>query len=170
MKKLLASKYNNVVELIEETGKIPMRCIDDGELGALTQEIEALGYKCKLDSSTNYLLAEKMTRKEMIENLKEIGNITLDSKELADLMYEVYFYLEEKFKGFVNDPNNTATKEELQDFQNGEYLVEILFKEDEVVYFVGADAQQLSDDPRWGEDDYDDIETETLAALIKAAQ
>lgn len=59
MKKLLASKYNNVVELIEETGKIPMRCIDDGDLEALTNEIEALGYKCKLDPSTDYLLVAK---------------------------------------------------------------------------------------------------------------
>jgi len=86
MKKLLASKYNNVVELIEETGKIPMRCIDDGDLEALTNEIEELGYKCRLDSSTDYLLAEKMTRSELIEALKEIGSVTVDSKELEDIM------------------------------------------------------------------------------------
>jgi len=64
MKKLLASKYNNVVELIEETGKIPVRCIDDGDLEQLKNEIENLGYKCKLDTSTDYLLAEKLTRSE----------------------------------------------------------------------------------------------------------
>ena len=59
MKKLLASKYCNALELIEETGKIPVRCIDDGEFEQLTNEIEALGYKCRLDSSTDYLLVEK---------------------------------------------------------------------------------------------------------------
>lgn len=108
------------------------------------------------------------TRTQMIEALKEIGSVTLDSKKLQDVMPEVYFYLEEKFEGFAADPSNTATEEELEAFQNGEYLVEILFKEDEVVYFVGADAQQLSNDPRWAEDDYNDIETETLAALLAA--
>jgi hypothetical protein len=170
MKKLLESKYNNALELIEETGKIPMMCIDDGEFEQLKNEIEALGYKCKLDSSTNYLLAEKMTRNEMIESLKEIGSLALDSKEFKKIMPEVHFFLKEKFEGFAADPNNTATKEELQDFQNGKFLVEILFKEDEVVYFVGADAQQLANEPRWGEDDWNDIETETLKELLEVAK
>ncbi len=58
MKKLL-SKYSNVLELIQEKGKVPVRCIDDGDLEALTNEIEELGYKCRLDSSTDYLLVEK---------------------------------------------------------------------------------------------------------------
>ena len=170
MKKLLGSKYNNALELIEETGKIPMMCIDDGDLEALTNEIEELGYKCKLDSSTDYLLVFQLTRSEMIENLKGIGTITLNSKELQDVMPLAYDFLKEKFEGFAADPNNTATKEELQDFQNGKFLVEILFKEDEVVYFVGADAQQLSNDPNWGEDDWNDIETETLKELLEVAK
>ena len=55
MAKLL-KKYN--VELIEETGKIPVRCIDDGDLEALTNEIEALGYRCRLDPSTDFLVVE----------------------------------------------------------------------------------------------------------------
>ena len=59
MTDLLKNKYNNVLELIEETGKIPMMCIDDGEFEQLTKEIEALGYKCKLDSTTDYLLVAK---------------------------------------------------------------------------------------------------------------
>ncbi len=111
-----------------------------------------------------------MTRKKLIESLKEIGWVTVDSKQLEDIMPMVYDYLEDEFEGFVADPNNTATKEELQDFQEGNYLVEILFKEGEVVYFVGADAQQLSNDPRWGEDSWDDIQTEELAALLEAAK
>ena len=58
MKKLLASKYCNALELIEETGKIPMSTIEDGDLEALTNEIEALGYKCKLDPTTDFLVVE----------------------------------------------------------------------------------------------------------------
>lgn len=110
-----------------------------------------------------------MTREKMIENLKEIENITLNSKELEDVMYEVYFYLEEMFKGFAADPNNTATEEELEAFRNGEYLVDIYFG-DKVTYTVGRDAQQLANEPDWAEDDYNDIETETLAALLEAAK
>ena len=75
MKKLLGSKYNNALELIEETGKIPMMCIDDGDLEALTNEIEELGYKCKLDSSTDYLLVFQLTRSEMIEHLSGKGDV-----------------------------------------------------------------------------------------------
>jgi len=85
-------------------------------------------------------------------------------------MPEVYDYLEEKFEGFAADPSNTATEEELKDFQEGNYLVDIYFLDDKVTYTVGEDAQQLANEPNWAEDDYNDIETETLAALLKAAQ
>ena len=111
-----------------------------------------------------------MTRKEIIEQLKEIGNITLNSKELEDVMYEVYFYLEEMFKGFAADPNNKATEKELKDFQEGRYLVAIYFGDKRITYTVGRDYQQLSNEPNWAEDDYNDIETETFAALLKAAK
>lgn len=116
------------------------------------------------------MLIEKMTRSEMIKSLKEIGNITLDSKELQDIMPLAYDFLEEKFKGFVNDPNNEATEEDLKVFRNGEYLVDIYFLDDKVTYTVGADAQHLSNEPNWAEDDYNDIETETLVALLEAAK
>jgi hypothetical protein len=171
MTNLLKNKYNNALELIEETGKIPMSNIDDGEFEQLKNEIENLGYKCKLDSSTDYLLVEKMTRSEMIKNLKEeIGSLTLDSRGLEDIMPLAYDFLEEKFKGFVADPNNEATEEDLKAFRNGEYLVDIYFLDDKVTYTVGADAQYLSNEPNWAEDDYNDIETETLVALLKAAK
>mgnify|MGYP000273901199 CR=1 FL=1 len=108
-------------------------------------------------------------REEIIKNLKEIGFMTLGSRELRGVMPEVYFYLEEKFRGFVADPNNEATEEKLKDFQEGGYLVEIYF-DDEVTYTVGVDAQQLANEPCWAVDNYDDIETETLAALLKVAK
>jgi len=112
----------------------------------------------------------KMSREKMIEALKEIGSVTVDSKELEDVMPEVYFYLEEMFKGFAADPSNTATEEELKDFQEGKYLVAIGFGEKEVMYTVGRDAQQLANEPVWAYDKYADIETETLAALLEAAK
>ena len=71
MTKLLKNKYSNVLELVEETGKIPVRCIDDGDLEALTYEIEELGYKCRLDPSTDFLVVERPE----IEALKKKGGI-----------------------------------------------------------------------------------------------
>ncbi len=59
MKNLLKNKYSNILELIEETGKIPVRSIDDGEFEQLTKEIEALGYNRRLGPSTDYLLVEQ---------------------------------------------------------------------------------------------------------------
>ena len=111
-----------------------------------------------------------MTREKMIESLKEIGIVTVDSKELEDIMPLVHEYFTYVFKDFAEDPNNKATEEELKDFQEGKYLVAIGFGEKEVTYTVGRDAQQLANEPVWVHDKYADIETETLAALLEAAQ
>jgi len=170
MEKLLGSKYSNVLELIQETGKVPVRCIDDGDLEQLKNEIENLGYKCRLDPSTDYLIAEKLTRAELIETLKEIGNITLNSNQVEDILPEVYEYLIDTIKGLVNDSHNKATQQDLEDFQEGRYLIDIYFHDDEIVYFVGKDREQLANEPSWGEDYYEYIETGTLAALLKAAK
>ncbi len=110
-----------------------------------------------------------MTRKKLVESLKEIGSVTLDSKKLQDVMPEVYFYLEEKFKGFVVDPNNKTTQQDLEDFRKGKYLVDIYFG-DKVAYTVGIDTQQLANEPDWAEDRWDDIETETLKELLEVAK
>lgn len=110
-----------------------------------------------------------MTRSEMIKRLKEVEGITLTSKELADIMDLTYDYLEDMFQRFVADPNNSATEEDLKAFQNGEYLVDIVFKDDEIVYFVGADAQQLANEPRWADDKWDDIDDDVLENLLRIA-
>ena len=101
-----------------------------------------------------------MTREKMIESLKEVGSVRVNSRELEDVMPEVYDFLKGMFKGFA---------EEFQAFQNGEYLIDIYFN-DGIAYFVGKDAQQLANEPRWAYDDYNDIETEELQALLKAAK
>lgn len=111
-----------------------------------------------------------MTRNEMIKKLKEIEGITLTSKELAEIMDLTYDYIEDMFKGFVADPNNLATEEDLKAFQTGEYLVDIVFKDDEIVYFVGKDAQQLANEPRWADDEWDDIDDDVLESLLKVAE
>jgi len=47
MKKLL-EKYGKALEIIEETGKIAMSVIDDGELEQLQKELKKLGYESML--------------------------------------------------------------------------------------------------------------------------
>ena len=170
MKKLLGSKYSNILELIEETGKIPVRCIDDGDLEQLKKEIENLGYKCRLDPSTDYLLAEKLTRSELIKALKEIGNITLNSKELEDVMPLTYDYFLDMLQRFANNPYNKTTQQDLEGFRSGKFLVDIYFGYKTITYTVGRDAQQLANEPDWAEDLWDDIELEELQALLKAAK
>ena len=60
-----------------------------------------------------------MTREKMIESLREVGSVRVNSKELQDIMPLAYDFLEEMFKGFAVDPNNKATEEELKDFRKG---------------------------------------------------
>ena len=113
---------------------------------------------------------KKMTRREMIEALKEIRNITLNSKQVEDILLEVYEYLMDTFKGFAADPHNTCTQQDVEDFQEGRYLVDIYFNNNEIMYFVGKDREQRANEPSWGEDYYEYIETETLQELLKVAE
>ncbi len=104
---------------------------------------------------------KKMTRKEMIEALKEIRNITLNSKQVKDILPEMYEYFVHVLR---------FMEEELKDFQKGKYLVNIRFLPDRVTYTVGKDVQQLTNEPHWVEDRWDYIETETLEELLKVTK
>jgi hypothetical protein len=63
MKKLL-EKYGKALEIIEETGKIAMSVIDDGELEQLQKELKRKGYETFVSADTDYLEA-KDARKEI---------------------------------------------------------------------------------------------------------
>ena len=102
-----------------------------------------------------------MTRKEMIENLKEIRNITLNSKQLEDVLPEVYEYFLHVFRFMEN---------ELKDFQKGKYFINLHFLPDRVTFTVGKDAQRLANEPYWIEDRWDIFKTEELAALLKVTK
>ncbi len=52
-------KYNNFLELVQETGKISVALIDDGEVEAVQTYFKKLGYTSRLDPSTDYLILEK---------------------------------------------------------------------------------------------------------------
>lgn len=57
MKNLLQSKYNNALEIIEETGRLAMSAIDDGELEQLQKELKRKGYETFISADTDYLEA-----------------------------------------------------------------------------------------------------------------
>jgi hypothetical protein len=63
MKKLL-EKYGKALEIIEETGKLAMSAIDDGELEQLQKELEKSGYESYVDDSADWLIVED-ARKEI---------------------------------------------------------------------------------------------------------
>ena len=63
MKKLLDGKYSNVLELIEELGKIRMEDIDSEDLERLQEELQEAGYETYVDDTTDYLIGER--RKKM---------------------------------------------------------------------------------------------------------
>ena len=64
MKKLLQSKYGKALEIIEETGRLAMSAIDDGELEQLQKELKRKGYETFISADTDYLEA-KDARKEI---------------------------------------------------------------------------------------------------------
>ncbi len=109
-----------------------------------------------------------MTRDTIIKSLKEVHFVRLDSSGLKDVMPLMYKHLEDMFIRFAT--NNKATVNELKDFQNGMYLIDIYFYDYEIVYFVGRDIKQLEKDPVWARHVYNDVGTETLAALLEAAR
>lgn len=111
-----------------------------------------------------------MTREKMIESLKEIGCVTVDSKQLEDIMPLSYDYFLDMFQRFVNDPHNKTTEEDLEDFKSGKFLIAIYFGDKRITYTVGRDAQQIANEPDWAEDRWDDIETEALKELLKVAK
>ena len=103
---------------------------------------------------------KKMTRKEIIESLKEIRNITLNSKQVEDILPEVYEYFLHVFRFMEN---------ELKDFQKGKYFINLRFLPDRVTFTIGKDIQQLPNAAHWIEDRWDVFKTEELAALLKVA-
>lgn len=115
-------------------------------------------------------MKEKNTREKIIKSLREIGYIIINSKELKDILPLTYNYFLDMFQSFINDPHNGTTEEDLKDFQSGKLLVAIYFGDKTITYTVGRNVQQIANQPDWAEDRLDDIETETLAVLLKLAK
>ena len=99
----------------------------------------------------------KMKREQLIEALKEVGNITLNSKQVKDVLPKIYEYFAYVFRFMKGDfPER--------------YLIKICFLPDYVTYTFGIDAQRLANEPHWVKDRWDYFQTEELVALLKVAK
>ena len=82
---------------------------------------------------------------------------TAQAQEVDPGNYEI---LENMMAGFVNDPANQTFVEDLQDFQEGKWLVEYVFTEsDRVLITCGRDEQALANQPAWLSGDIFDMLT-----------
>jgi len=75
---------------------------------------------------------------------------------------EVYYVLRDMMNDFAEDEGNACTEEELVDFEAGNWLVEYLFRDGEVMYTAGRDGQMLANQPHWSSDKIQDIEPEKI--------
>jgi len=58
MESLLEGKYPNALEIIQETGKLKLQNIDDGDLYLLIEELGRLGYECSINASSDNLIVK----------------------------------------------------------------------------------------------------------------
>lgn len=52
----MSEKYNMILEIAEETGRVPVRSIDDGDFKAVIALLENAGFDVELSPDTDYLL------------------------------------------------------------------------------------------------------------------
>jgi len=89
MKKLLESKYNNALEIIEETGKLPMAVIDDGDLEKIQDELEKLGYESYVDESTDWLIVDDARLLIEYGRNKEKSIFAIERKVIEEIIDEL---------------------------------------------------------------------------------
>lgn len=71
---------------------------------------------------------------------------------------ETYDYLLEKMEYFAADKENLCTLEELEEFKNGDWEVEYVFREGrdkdeiEILVTAGRDSQHIANQPAWSQE------------------
>ena len=187
--KMSAEEYNEFLSSIGGEGKIDKNGIveihRDGTL-ELQEEID--GY---LNQHTHYVYdfyrpdnsedpdwdeivakARHFNKKREEDNMKEIIKklegeyITVGSnwvKENDEVLYE--FLLEQLYM-YKNKEANSTNKEDIINFENGDWLVEVYFGPDGMSYCAGPDKQSINNQPPWGQDSWEDWEDEQLELYL----
>ena len=105
-------------------------------------------------------------KKRLIKKLE--GEYFRVSSEWAHENDKILFdFIEDKLREYVIDKDNSASKEDLKSFQEGDYWIDIKFSDNGVSYSAGRDIQNINNQPNWGEDDYKYIEVKVLERYLE---
>lgn len=132
MKSLLERKYPNALEIIQETGKIKLQNIDDGDLHLLIEELGNLGYESSINASSDNLIV-KNKLDDVIKNLKAVK----ETKNIHDeiiIAFEDYSYegkseviiTEEedgRFLAYVNHIDAPVLRIDTDEIEDGVYTI-----------------------------------------------
>lgn len=93
-------------------------------------------------------------------------NVVTNTEKLRKNLPEHFEDLQQMLQNFSNDDYNGVTNEDLGNFQNGNYLVEVKISEDgSVKYACGRDQTHLNSQKTWMEDPLNDYPNEDLEGL-----
>lgn len=91
--------------------------------------------------------------------------LVINVAELEHKLPEYYDFLLTTLKQWVAEEK--ATWEDVEEFENGEWLAELSTDDDETELFIkaGKDEQGIIQQSPWGEDDITDVEKATFEML-----
>lgn len=91
--------------------------------------------------------------------------LVINTAELQEKFPEDYDFLLTKLKQFVAE--DRATWNEVEEFENGNWLAELSLDEDEskLIMKASANEQGLVQQSPWGEDDIEEVSQETIEML-----
>ena len=105
-------------------------------------------------------------KKRLIKKL-EGKYVRVSSEWVKDNDKILFDFIEDKLREYVIDKDNSASKEDLNSFQEGNYWIDIKFSDNGVSYSAGRDIQNINNQPNWGEDDYKYIEVKVLERKLR---
>ena len=70
----------------------------------------------------------------------------------------LFHYLSDIMDEFVRDEVNSCDEQDLEDFESGNWQVEYLFRDGEVIYTAGRDGQHIANQDGWTRDQISDLE------------
>lgn len=89
-------------------------------------------------------------------------SFTIDTDWVREHDAEVYDELHGIMDDFVADEVNACDEEDMESFEAGNWKVEYLFRDGEVIYIAGRDGQHLANQDGWSRDKISDIDAEKI--------
>ncbi len=122
----------DALEIIQETGKLKLQNIDDGDLYLLIEELGNLGYECSINASSDNLIV-KNKLDDVIKNLKAVKE-TKDIYDEIIIAFEDYSYKgeteviitkkeNESFLAYVNHIDAPVLRIDTDEIEDGVYTI-----------------------------------------------